>query len=199
MNKNIKNILDDFKDVYGTYSYLSDSSESVCDRQELLELDNLLQDLYHAKQTLSESNTSYSSGYSPAVSSPNSEVLRRQSSQSKITDAEKELQKLMTSLSKYKSDTKLDLDKNACFKCKKPINGQVITALGYLWHPEHFVCTHCDQSIGASIFYEKDSKPYCEKDYFELFSPKCAACFKSIKDVSFNLFEFFLNLTIRLS
>lgn len=184
MNKNILNILNDFKDDYRTYSYLSDSSDSVCDRQELLELDNLLQDLYHAKQHLSGSNTSNSSGSSPAVSSPNSVVFRRLSSQSKITDAEKELQCLMTSLSKYKSDTKLDVDKNACFKCKKPVKGQVVTALGYLWHPEHFVCSYCDQSIGTSIFYEKDSKPYCEKDYFELFSPKCAACSNSIKDVS---------------
>ena len=32
--------------------------------------------------------------------------------------------------------------RNLCFSCKGPINGQVITALGYLWHPNHFVCFH---------------------------------------------------------
>lgn len=190
MNKNFVDKLKDFKNGHRAYSYLSDSSESVSDRQELVELDNLLEDLYQAKQCLSESNTSTSSGSSPAFSSPNSVVYRRQSSQSKIIDAEKELQSLIASLSKYKSDVRLDMDKNVCFKCKKSISGQVITALGYLWHPEHFVCTHCDKSIGTSIFYEKDSKPYCEQDYFELFSPKCAACSDAIKDVRIFLYFF---------
>ncbi|RNA08467.1 paxillin isoform X2 [Brachionus plicatilis] len=185
MNKNFIDKLNDFKNGHRAFSYLSDSSESVSDRHELVELDNLLEDLYHAKQTLSESNTSTSSGSSPAVSSPNSVVFRRQPPPNSITDAEKELQNLMTSLCKYKSNSRLDTDKNVCSKCKEPIVGQVITALGCLWHPEHFVCTHCHRSIGTSIFYEKDHKPYCEQDYFELFSPKCAACSHSIKDVNF--------------
>lgn len=77
-----------------------------------------------------------------------------------------------------------NLDKSLCAGCNKPIIGQVITALGHLWHPEHFVCYNCNCSIGTNIFYEKDNKPYCENDYIELFSPKCSACTKPILDVN---------------
>jgi paxillin len=73
---------------------------------------------------------------------------------------------------------------NSCHGCLKPILGQVITALGHLWHPDHFVCSHCNICIGTSIFYEKDNKPYCESDYLNLFSPKCAACETPILDVA---------------
>ncbi len=59
----------------------------------------------------------------------------------------------------------------------------MITALGSLWHPDHFMCCYCDNVIGTSIFYEKDGKPYCETDYLELFSPKCANCSQPIVDV----------------
>ncbi len=73
---------------------------------------------------------------------------------------------------------------SSCHGCQKPILGQVITALGHLWHPDHFVCSHCNGCIGTSIFYEKDSRPYCEHDYLKLFSPKCAACELPILDVT---------------
>jgi hypothetical protein len=79
--------------------------------------------------------------------------------------------------------SQINLDKNQCAGCDKHIVGQVITALGHLWHPEHFVCYNCNCSIGTNIFYEKDNKPYCENDYIELFSPKCDACKKPILDV----------------
>jgi hypothetical protein len=72
---------------------------------------------------------------------------------------------------------------NLCAGCRQPIIGQVITALGFLWHPEHFVCFNCNRKIGTNIFYEKDQRPYCENDYIELFSPKCSACTKPILDV----------------
>lgn len=74
---------------------------------------------------------------------------------------------------------------NLCSGCGEAINGQVITAIGALWHPNHFICCHCNTVIGTSIFYEKDGKPYCENDYLELFSPKCANCQQPIIDVSF--------------
>uniref|UniRef100_W5M0Q8 LIM zinc-binding domain-containing protein n=1 Tax=Lepisosteus oculatus TaxID=7918 RepID=W5M0Q8_LEPOC len=38
--------------------------------------------------------------------------------------------------------------KGVCGACKKPIAGQVVTAMGRTWHPEHFVCTHCQEEIG---------------------------------------------------
>uniref|UniRef100_A0A8C3F7Q7 LIM zinc-binding domain-containing protein n=1 Tax=Chrysemys picta bellii TaxID=8478 RepID=A0A8C3F7Q7_CHRPI len=43
--------------------------------------------------------------------------------------------------------------------------------MGKTWHPEHFVCTHCQEEIGSHNFFERDGQPYCEKDYHNLFSP----------------------------
>ncbi|XP_075117748.1 transforming growth factor beta-1-induced transcript 1 protein isoform X2 [Leptodactylus fuscus] len=52
----------------------------------------------------------------------------------------------------------------------------VVTALGHTWHPEHFVCAHCKSHIGSTNFFEKDGRPYCERDYFALYAPRCALC-----------------------
>ena len=72
---------------------------------------------------------------------------------------------------------------HTCHACNKPVMGRVITALGYMWHPEHFNCHYCRQNIGTCIFYERANRPYCERDYLELFSPKCNACAGPILDV----------------
>lgn len=73
--------------------------------------------------------------------------------------------------------------KGCCNACEKPIVGQVITALGKTWHPEHFTCAHCTQELGTRNFFERDGKPYCEPDYHNLFSPRCAYCNGPILDV----------------
>ncbi|KAM4587552.1 paxillin a isoform 2-T3 [Odontesthes bonariensis] len=72
--------------------------------------------------------------------------------------------------------------KGVCGACKKPIAGQVVTAMGRTWHPEHFVCTHCQDEIGSRNFFERDGQPYCEKDYHSLFSPRCHYCNGPILD-----------------
>ncbi|XP_063907699.1 leupaxin isoform X1 [Zophobas morio] len=72
--------------------------------------------------------------------------------------------------------------KGCCSACDKPIVGQVITALGKTWHPEHFTCAHCTQELGTRNFFERDGKPYCEPDYHNLFSPRCAYCNGPILD-----------------
>ncbi|XP_053550750.1 transforming growth factor beta-1-induced transcript 1 protein isoform X2 [Bombina bombina] len=66
--------------------------------------------------------------------------------------------------------------KGLCHSCQRPIAGQVVTALGFTWHPEHFACAHCHSLIGSTNFFEKDGKPYCERDYFLLHAPRCALC-----------------------
>lgn len=73
--------------------------------------------------------------------------------------------------------------KGCCNACDKPIVGQVITALGKTWHPEHFTCNHCAQELGTRNFFERDGHPYCEPDYHNLFSPRCAYCNGAILDV----------------
>lgn len=72
--------------------------------------------------------------------------------------------------------------KGCCNACDKPIVGQVITALGRTWHPEHFTCAHCNQELGTRNFFERDARPYCEPDYHNLFSPRCAYCNGPILD-----------------
>jgi len=123
-----------------------------------------------------------------------------------------ELDDLMTSLNDFKLDAERNVDepviggapnldmmlgdlqedmhkqgiktkqKGVCAACTKPIVGQVITALGHTWHPEHFTCTHCNQELGTMNFFERDGKPYCEQDYHSLFSPRCAYCQGPILD-----------------
>lgn len=72
--------------------------------------------------------------------------------------------------------------KGVCGACAKPIVGQVVTAMGRTWHPEHFVCTHCQDEIGSRNFFERDGQPYCERDYHQLFSPRCFYCNGPILD-----------------
>lgn len=71
-----------------------------------------------------------------------------------------------------------------CHTCNDEIVGPVITALNRTYHKEHFICAHCGQELGTRNFYERDGLPYCEKDYHQLFSPKCASCGNTILDVS---------------
>lgn len=72
--------------------------------------------------------------------------------------------------------------KGHCAACTKPIVGQVVTALGKTWHPEHFTCAHCNQELGTKNFFERDGEPYCETDYHNIFSPRCAYCNGPILD-----------------
>ncbi|XP_074641566.1 paxillin-like isoform X2 [Tubulanus polymorphus] len=72
--------------------------------------------------------------------------------------------------------------KGHCAACNKPIVGQVITALGKIWHPEHFTCYQCQNELGTRNFFERDGLPFCETDYHTLFSPKCAYCNRPILD-----------------
>ena len=50
------------------------------------------------------------------------------------------------------------------------------------WHPEHFFCAHCGKNFGDDGYHEKDGRPYCRTDYFELFAPKCGGCNTAITD-----------------
>jgi paxillin len=66
--------------------------------------------------------------------------------------------------------------KGVCAACNKPILTKVVNALGCQWHKEHFTCAQCDVELGSSTYYESNGRPYCEKDYHELFAPRCAYC-----------------------
>lgn len=89
------------------------------------------------------------------------------------SDLDSMMVKLQSGLQQQGIET---LPKGLCESCQRPIAGQVVTALGHTWHPEHFVCAHCKSLIGATNFFEKEGRPYCERDYFALYSPRCALC-----------------------
>jgi LIM and senescent cell antigen-like-containing domain protein 1/2 len=67
-----------------------------------------------------------------------------------------------------------------CFACQKPIPGRSITALGKVYHPEHFVCAQCHTPFPDGQFYEVNMLPYCEMHYKELFAERCAKCDRAI-------------------
>jgi len=68
-----------------------------------------------------------------------------------------------------------------CSGCKQPIEGSYLRALNKLWHPEHFVCSHCGEPIGESYFVHR-GKPYCKQDYLLLFAEKCRLCGAVLED-----------------
>ncbi|XP_071945349.1 paxillin-like isoform X2 [Antedon mediterranea] len=72
--------------------------------------------------------------------------------------------------------------KGHCAACNKPIVGQVVTALGKTFHPEHFTCSHCHQELGSCNFFEREGAAFCERDYHNLFSPRCGYCNGPILD-----------------
>ncbi|NWS63790.1 LPXN protein, partial [Chunga burmeisteri] len=69
-----------------------------------------------------------------------------------------------------------------CAACCKPIAGKVLTALGKTWHPEHFTCACCGQELGSQPFFERGGWAYCEEDYHQTFSPRCAYCAGPIRE-----------------
>uniref|UniRef100_A0A7M5XP73 LIM zinc-binding domain-containing protein n=2 Tax=Clytia hemisphaerica TaxID=252671 RepID=A0A7M5XP73_9CNID len=69
-----------------------------------------------------------------------------------------------------------------CAQCEEAIHGEVCTAFGKTWHPYHFLCEVCGNELWQQMFYEREGKAYCEKDYTEKYSPKCEACKEIITD-----------------
>jgi paxillin len=66
-----------------------------------------------------------------------------------------------------------------CLACDEPIDGACINALGGAFHPEHFVCTACKGPLPEQ-FFNIDSKPYCEKDYYDAMGLICLGCERPI-------------------
>jgi hypothetical protein len=63
-----------------------------------------------------------------------------------------------------------------CARCGKPCKGRSVTALGKVWHPDHFVCHICAVPFVESNFFENDGLPYCQTHYIQLFGDNCAFC-----------------------
>eukprot|EP01087_Luapelamoeba_hula_P022617 TRINITY_DN815_c0_g1_i3.p1 TRINITY_DN815_c0_g1~~TRINITY_DN815_c0_g1_i3.p1 ORF type:complete len:805 (-),score=121.04 TRINITY_DN815_c0_g1_i3:103-2517(-) len=48
-----------------------------------------------------------------------------------------------------------------CFACSQPIMGTKMVALGRTYHPEHFVCRHCQVQLSQEFYPGVDGHPYC--------------------------------------
>ena len=64
------------------------------------------------------------------------------------------------------------------------ISGPFVSAIGKAWHPDHFVCDGCGESLQNQGFIEEGGKLYCEKDYNKYFAPHCDTCKQPIQGVS---------------
>ncbi|GAC94996.1 hypothetical protein PHSY_002569 [Pseudozyma hubeiensis SY62] len=59
----------------------------------------------------------------------------------------------------------VNLHKPRCKGCKKPVLGDLISALGGKWHPECFTCSRCERVFEDTVFFVKDGRPYDEGCY----------------------------------
>ncbi|XP_022648795.1 PDZ and LIM domain protein Zasp-like isoform X2 [Varroa destructor] len=64
----------------------------------------------------------------------------------------------------------------SCSKCHQRIKGDCLKAMDRPWHPTCFTCSYCRRPFGNNSFYLEDGKPYCEKDWNDLFTSKCFGC-----------------------
>ncbi|TPX63990.1 hypothetical protein SpCBS45565_g06187 [Spizellomyces sp. 'palustris'] len=67
-----------------------------------------------------------------------------------------------------------------CQACRRPIQGRSITAMGKQYHPEHFVCSKCENPFGSSVYWEYKGKPYCEAHYHEQLGDVCGLCYEPV-------------------
>lgn len=67
-----------------------------------------------------------------------------------------------------------------CKACGLPISGRYLTALNATWHPEHFLCTACQQPMAGSQFTLHEGKPYHIACYAQNIAPRCAYCGKPL-------------------
>ena len=63
--------------------------------------------------------------------------------------------------------------------CMKPVTVEGCTAFGKVYHKECFKCCVCKRRIDGK-FFQKNGKPYCEKDYAKIVE-ECCVCKQPIK------------------
>lgn len=164
------------------------------------QLDDLMASLHEFHFSVNNRNSSTSDHSSePPYAKPQKQHKTSSSSQNAIVASPPNPDQITTDPAQLATSDKGDLDemlndmnkdlvkqgiraasKGVCGACGKPVMGEVTTALGQVWHPEHFVCVVCDTEIGTSTFFEREGKPYCEEDYHRLFAPTCAYCEQAV-------------------
>ncbi|XP_044730200.1 transforming growth factor beta-1-induced transcript 1 protein-like [Chrysoperla carnea] len=70
-----------------------------------------------------------------------------------------------------------------CVVCNEPITSRILKAMGKTYHPEHFKCAGCEQTITNERFHvDNNEKIYCEPCYTKMFLSKCKKCGEPIKE-----------------
>lgn len=67
-----------------------------------------------------------------------------------------------------------------CSRCNEEITSRILSALGKKWHPEHFTCLECGNTIVEKTFNERNGEPVCTNCYLYKYSATCAQCKKPI-------------------
>lgn len=67
-----------------------------------------------------------------------------------------------------------------CRSCGHAIHGTYIVALGAEWHPEHFLCSACGQSIGYAGFCQHQGEPYHWECYRRTLANRCSYCGRAL-------------------
>lgn len=76
-----------------------------------------------------------------------------------------------------------------CSFCRKSISENALIAMDKIWHANHFFCTKClvpfraEEDRSTMQYFVYDGKPYCQKDYENLFVDVCKRCDKPILDL----------------
>ena len=65
------------------------------------------------------------------------------------------------------------------------MKGSVIQMPDGFFHKDCFVCTHCKKPL-TGPWCKHEGLPYCNEDYLNLFSPRCAHCDLIITTKYFN-------------
>uniref|UniRef100_A0A7E4VSA8 Paxillin n=1 Tax=Panagrellus redivivus TaxID=6233 RepID=A0A7E4VSA8_PANRE len=161
--------------MYSSASYRKSYTERDGDIDPIYQEQNVV--LKNAR-TSGASQNDYQSPDDGTLRSRNSRLLEKTTTSS-TNQLDSMLGNLQVDMDKHGIHT---IPKGDCAACSKPIIGQVVIALGKMWHPEHYVCCHCNDQIGHKNFFERGGKAYCEEDYHALFSPRCAYCNGPIKN-----------------
>ncbi|XP_068748302.1 leupaxin-like isoform X1 [Montipora capricornis] len=155
-----------------------DSRQSRTASTATKELDDLMASLSDFKVNVTAAPTTAQARLSGDYAKPN-KPKSPSASVGKVSQLDSMLGSLQSDMTRQGVST---TKKGECAACNKPIIGQVCTALGRTWHPEHFTCVACEVPLGATNFFERDGRPFCERDYHEQFAPRCAYCNGPILD-----------------
>ncbi|NXU69391.1 LPXN protein, partial [Horornis vulcanius] len=148
------------------------------------QLDELLADLGHtqSKVSLGPGAAGWGAWPSPRPHHPPSRQLAA-AGQGAGVPTESLLDNMLDSLTRDLQELGITAaPAGICAACRKPIAGKVLTALGKTWHPEHFICARCGRELDKEPFFEQGGQAFCEEDYHQAFSPRCAYCASPIRE-----------------